>query len=41
VHGAIGWFFEEKLAGQAPTLEQAERIVAADLLAETAQAPIR
>lgn len=35
VHGAIGWYFEEKLAGRIPTLEGADRIVAADLLAET------
>jgi hypothetical protein len=41
VHGAIGWWFEERLAGRVPTLVQAEDIVAADLLAETAQVEVR
>lgn len=41
VHGAIGWWFEERLAGREPTLEGAKQIVAADLLAETAEATIR
>jgi hypothetical protein len=41
VHGAIGWFFEEKLAGRIPSLEDADRIVAADLLAETSGLVVR
>jgi len=41
VHGAIGWFFEEKLAGRIPPLDEAARIVAADLLAETSGVLVR
>lgn len=41
VHGAIGWFFEEKLAGRVPSLDEADRIVAADLLAETSGVLVR
>ena len=41
VHGAIGWFFEEMLEGREPTVETAERIFRADLLAEIDNANIR
>lgn len=41
VHGAIGWYFEEKISGHVPTMEEVERVAAADLLSETAQATIR
>jgi hypothetical protein len=41
VHGAIGWWFEERLDGRKPSLDAVDWIVSADLLAETAEAPVR
>jgi hypothetical protein len=41
VHSAIGYWFEERLAERTPTVAEVDDIVAADLLAETAQATIR
>ncbi len=41
VHSAIGWWFEERLAGREPTLDEVARVVSADFAAETVQAPIR
>jgi CRISPR/Cas system-associated exonuclease Cas4 (RecB family) len=41
VHGAIGWFFTEKLEGRAPTRARAEEVLAADLLAGAAGAQVR
>ncbi len=40
-HGAIGWYFEEKLAGRIPSFDDADRIAAADLLAETSGVRMR
>jgi putative RecB family exonuclease len=37
MHGAIGWWFEEKLAGRSPSLAAAERVFAADLAAHASQ----
>lgn len=41
VHGALGWFFEEKLQGHHPSAEDAETIVTADLLALTSGEHVR
>lgn len=41
VHGALGWFFSEKLRGNPPDVADAERIVTADLLALTAGEAVR
>lgn len=41
VHSTIGWWFQERLEEQEPTLEAANRIFSADFAAETVQAPIR
>ncbi len=41
VHSAIGWWFEEKLAGRTPTIENAERILAIDFLAITTDVTVR
>jgi CRISPR/Cas system-associated exonuclease Cas4 (RecB family) len=41
VHGAIGWFFEAKLAGTKPTVEEAQQLLLADLLALSSGTPVR
>ncbi len=41
VRGAIIWWFTERLAGQEPTMEDADAVAAADLLAETCVAKVR
>jgi putative RecB family exonuclease len=41
LHSAVGWWFEEKLAGRTPTLEGADRIFVSDLLAECSLGNIR
>ncbi|MFO0590491.1 MAG: PD-(D/E)XK nuclease family protein [Polyangiaceae bacterium] len=41
VHGALGWFFSERLQGNRPDAADAERIVTADLLALTAGEHVR
>ncbi len=40
-HSAIGWWFEERLDGRRPTVEEAEHIFSADLVAEVTGARIR
>jgi CRISPR/Cas system-associated exonuclease Cas4 (RecB family) len=40
VHGAAAWWFEERVAGKAPTVERALRILHADLGAELAREDI-
>lgn len=37
VHGAIGFFFEEKLAGRTPSISAAEQVFAADLAAQASE----
>lgn len=34
LHGAVGWWFEERIAGREPSLDDAKRVLAADLAAE-------
>ncbi len=34
LHGAVGWWFEKRIAGREPTLEEAKLVLAADLAAE-------
>jgi CRISPR/Cas system-associated exonuclease Cas4 (RecB family) len=41
VHSSIEWHFTERMAGNAPTVDQVEAIFMADLLAATIDAPIR
>jgi CRISPR/Cas system-associated exonuclease Cas4 (RecB family) len=41
VHSTIGWWFQERLQGQQPSIEAAEKIFAADIAAETVQMSIR
>ena len=41
VHSALGWWFTERLAGKTPTIEEAEGILAADLLAGAAGSTVR
>lgn len=41
VHGAIGWFFEERLRSATPTVEQAVSVLTADLLALSADVDVR
>ncbi len=41
VHSTIGWWFLERLQGHQPTVEAAEKILSADIAAETAQTTIR
>ncbi len=41
VHGAVGWWYEERREGRTPSRGDVERIVAADLAAETAGVPVR
>ena len=41
IHSAIGWWFEERLAGRMPRVEQAETILSADLAAEAAGTSVR
>ncbi len=41
MHSAIAWWFERKILGGEPTIEAAEEILAADLLAETVGQEVR
>lgn len=41
MHSAIGWYFERALLGGEPTVEAAEEILAADLLAESVGHEVR
>ncbi len=41
LHSAIGWFFEERLAGREPTIDSACSVLAADLVAGAALGDIR
>lgn len=41
LHSALGWWFEEKIAGRVPSLEKAEDILSADLLAATSGVNVR
>ena len=41
MHSAVGWYFDRKTRGGEPTIEAAEEILAADLLAETAGQTVR
>jgi CRISPR/Cas system-associated exonuclease Cas4 (RecB family) len=41
IHSAIGWWFEQRLEGKAPTLVRAQDILVADLLAGETLSPVR
>lgn len=41
MHATIGWWFAERLAGHAPSIETAERTLEADILAETIGVHVR
>ncbi len=41
VHGGIGWYFEERLAGHKPTIEDACSIASIDVVADVAMGGIR
>ncbi len=41
MHSAIGWWFEERIAGRTPDVPTAENVLAADLQAGAAGVPVR